>query len=429
MPASALSLVRADPALTPVDLAAARALHLEGHLDTRLPRDHALRPHLRGAALGQGTRHQIIARELRDLLRTWQAEAIPCLLTKGFALAEFEYPSPAARYYGDVDVVLSGDQAAVTRAVHLALARGWRTDGQSADPRLWTHETAHLFSPSGHTRIDLHRFIVSWTAGSQRRTREVTRQVWQRSRSQSWQGVTVRRPDALDQAVATLILARTRGGDTGGLKPADDTDLAQLKRNHGLTEAAPLRRARTLDGTHTVQEFLKVCNPWRQVFDFGEPQTRRILRLAPMRDGVLTPLDLWRTRLFVLPERLKLMPRVLTQVRAGLRHARTGDAAQTRTVRLEVNPPPTVALVAAGRWVMRLHRPGVPRDALHREYAFVTFHILRARSVEVFLVKGRDPQSGESHFWIEDLRGVPDWYGDARVARSHPEVQRWPARC
>jgi len=222
----------------------------------------------------------------------------------------------------------------------------------------------------------------------------------------------VRRPDALDQAVATLILARTRGGDTGGLKPADDTDLAQLKRNHGLTEAAPLRRARTLDGTHTVQEFLKVCNPWRQVFDFGEPQTRRILRLAPMRDGVLTPLDLWRTRLFVLPERLKLMPRVLTQVRAGLRHARTGDAAQTRTVRLEVNPPPTVALVAAGRWVMRLHRPGVPRDALHCEY-----------------VKGRDPQSGESHFWIEDLRGVPDWYGDARVARSHPEVQRWPAQC
>ncbi|MDR6220870.1 nucleotidyltransferase family protein [Deinococcus soli (ex Cha et al. 2016)] len=116
MPASPLSLVGADPALTPADLAAARALHLEGHLDTRLPRDHALRPHLRGAALGQGTRHQIIARELRDLLRTWQAEAIPCLLTKGFALAEFEYPSPAARYYGDVDVVLSGDQAAVTRA-------------------------------------------------------------------------------------------------------------------------------------------------------------------------------------------------------------------------------------------------------------------------------------------------------------------------
>lgn len=428
VPGSALSLVHADPALTPADLPGARALHLEGYLYTQLPRDHPLRSYLRGAALQQGTRHQIIAREVRELLHAWQAEAIPFLLTKGFALAEFEYPSPAARYYGDVDIVLPEEHATVTRAVHLALARGWRTDGQYADPSLWTHETAHLFSPSGHTRIDLHRFIVSWTAGNQRRTREVTRQVWQRSRAQNWQGVTVRRPDPLDQAVATLILARTWGGDAGGLKPADYPDLAQLKRNHDLTEADLLGRARTLGGEHTVRAFLKVCSPWRQVFAFGEPQTRRTLRLAPVRDGVMTPLDLWRTRLFVLPGQLKLMPRVFTQVRAGLRGARTGEVVELTSAGRNAHPPSPVPLVAAGRWVMRLHHPGVPRDALQREYAFVTFHILRARSVEVFLVKGRDPQSGESRFWIEDVRGVPDWYGDPRVARTHPEVQRWPAR-
>ncbi len=432
MPASVLSVVHADLALTPADLDTVRALHLEGYLHAHLPPGHPLRTHLRGETLHRAARHQLIARDVRDLLRVWQAEGIPAVLTKGFALAEFEYRSPTERYYGDVDLLLPEDPATVTRAVHLALAHGWRSDGQHARPDAWTHESAHLFSPGGHARLDIHRFVIAWTAGDQRRTRELTRQVWARSVPQDWQGVTVRRAAPLDQAVVTLMLARTWGGDAGGLKPADYTDLEQLRRRYGLTEEHLIVHARSLGGEHTARAFLQACSPWRGVFQLDGPGLARGLHQGAVLDGMLTPLDVWRARLRDLPRRLRLMPRVWPQVQVGLRAARQAPGSP-----VPVPSPPSRArpshagrldLVSAGQWLTRLRHPGVPRGALGRERAHVTFQILRAAGEAVELVLGCHPLTGEERFWIEDDHGVPDWYGDPRVRQTHPEVQRWPAR-
>ena len=432
MSTSVLALVRADPALTPADLGSVQALNLEGYLHAHLPPGHPLRTHLRGETLQRSVRHQLIARELRDLLRVWHAEGIPAVLTKGFALAEFEYRSPTERYYGDVDLLLPEDPATVARAVHLALAHGWRSDGQHAHPDAWTHESAHLWSPGGHARLDVHRFVIAWTAGDQRRTRELTRQVWNRSVPQDWQGVTVRRAAPLDQAVVTLMLARTWGGDAGGLKPADYTDLDQLRRRYGLTEENLIVHARSLGGEHTARAFLAACSPWRSVFRLDDPGLARGLHQGAVQDGMLTTLDAWRSRLRDLPRRLRLMPRVWPQVRAGLQAARQAPGTPvpvprpSRSARL--SHAERLDLVSAGQWLMRLSHPGVAREALGRERAHVSFQILRAAGEAVELVWGCHPVTGELQVWIEDDRGVPDWYGDPRVRQTHPEMQRWPAR-
>ncbi|GGJ77003.1 hypothetical protein GCM10008939_21360 [Deinococcus aquiradiocola] len=374
----------------------------------------------------------MIAHELRALLCVWTAEEIPVLLTKGFAMAEFEYPEASQRYYGDVDVVLPDDPAIVTRAVHLALAHGWRTDEHYADPGRWTHETAHLFSPSGHVRLDVHRFVISWTSGPQRHIRQITRSVWQESAVQEWRGLPVRRPSPVDQAVVTLILARTWGGDAGGLKAADYTDLQQLRTNHGLTVQALTDRADAFRARHTVRAFLRVCDPWRGAFTLGEPTARRTLLRGPLLDGRFTLGDVWMTRLCALPDRAAQMNRVFPHVRAGLQDARRGDSpGSTPHVRHASSPlrhAERLSLEAAGRWLTRLHRPWRPLGALHRERAYVTFRILREAGDDVDLVLGQSPQTGQTRVWIEDRHGIPDWYGDPRPTRNFREVKRWSSR-
>ena len=438
MPDQSLSapsrLVTDTRRLTHDALAEVRHLNLEGFVYGQLPADHSLRRTLRSAALHQAMRHQVVAYELRALLGVWSAEQLPVLLTKGFAMAEFEYPEASQRYYGDVDVLLPDDPLLVTRAVHLAVARGWRTDGHYTDPSRWTHETAHLFSPSGHVRLDVHRFVISWTAGPQRRIRQITRAVWQESTVQDWNGLSVRRPSPVDQAVATLVLARTWGGDAGGLKAADYTDLQQLRTNHRLTAQALIRRAEVFGGRHTVRAFLKVCDPWRGVFRLGHPDSRTILRRAPVLDGRSILVEGFLTRLRDLPARAARMPRVFPQVRAGLQDARRAGVTDPSACPQLPRSPDSLkhaerlALLSAGHLLTRLHCPWISRSALHRKCAYVTFHILREAGDEVDLVLGRSPDTGQTRLWIEDRHGIPDWYSDPCVSQNYREVQRWPTR-
>lgn len=162
------ALTQGPAALGPADTPALRHYHLSGWAYAQLPPENPLRAALRPEALALSARHALIRREVRELLAAWNAEALPSLLIKGFALAEFEYGLPAERFYGDVDILVPEDNATIQRMVHLALARGWRSDGQYADPKCWTHECGHLLSPSGQTWIDIHRFVVGWHGGSAR---------------------------------------------------------------------------------------------------------------------------------------------------------------------------------------------------------------------------------------------------------------------
>ncbi|MDO4264635.1 MAG: nucleotidyltransferase family protein, partial [Deinococcus sp.] len=261
-PAAVIRRILREPSsLTGADLPWIRSMNLGGYVYQRLPSDHPLRPTLRSDVLQLSTRHALIRRELRALLELWQNAGVPVMLLKGFALAEFEYGTPGERFYGDVDLLLPNDPDLISRAVHLAIAQGWRSDGQHARPELWTHECAHLYSPGGHVKLDVHRFVLAWFGGPQARVQDVTRQLWENAVATNWEGLRVTLPAPVDRAVITLALGRCWGGDSGGLKPADPVDLRLLRERHQLTPQALMRRAQELGASHTWATFEALCSP------------------------------------------------------------------------------------------------------------------------------------------------------------------------
>jgi Uncharacterised nucleotidyltransferase len=164
-------VLRTPARLGESDLPALLHLGLGPATLARLPGAHELRPRLEPVRLAMLGRHLRIRAALESLLGAWQAAGIAALLFKGFALAEFVYPDPAQRFYGDVDVLIDPRQA--TRAAQVARSLGWRDDGLSGVPAAWTHEVAHLYSPDGHTRLDMHRHVTAWSPLSRRKVERV----------------------------------------------------------------------------------------------------------------------------------------------------------------------------------------------------------------------------------------------------------------
>ncbi|MFC5847092.1 lasso peptide biosynthesis B2 protein [Deinococcus petrolearius] len=430
-------LTRPDTA-GPGDLGTIRAAGLGGALHSRLPGEHPLRGELRADALRLGLRHAQVRAEVRALLEVWAAEAIPALLFKGFALAEFEYAAPGERIYGDVDVLLPGDPEVVWRAAHLALAHGWHSDGQHADPTTWHHETMHLYSPGGHVRLDVHRSVVGFRAGvSPQRAAVLTAGLWARARRSDWAGLPLHLPGALDAAVLNVALGRSWGGDSGGLKPADYLDLQVLAARHGLEPAALAAHAASLGAAHTWAAFLRVCDPWRATLVLDPARTRPVIRSGLRGDGLHARLGHWRERFGHLRRVWPLLPVSLLDVLAA-----RGATARGRDPRDHLRrwtPPGPVRrlplravqdrIMVIGWWTWVLY-PRQRRRGVCVPRAYASYRSLRRGGHPVRFVSGVAPVPGgvHGHAWIEDDRGAVEAYGEPENRRRFRELFSFPAQ-
>lgn len=430
-------LTRPDTA-GPGDLGTIRAAGLGGALRSHLPGGHPLRGELRTDALRFGLRHAQVRAEVRSLLRVWAAEGIPALLFKGFALAEFEYAAPGERLYGDVDALLPADPPTVWRAAHLALAHGWRSDGQHADPATWHHETMHLYSPGGHVRLDVHRYALGLQAGLKpERARDLTARLWARARPLDWDGVPVRLPCARDAAVLSLALGRSWGGDSGGLKPADYLDLQVLAARHGLTPAALAAHARRLGAAHTWAAFLRVCDPWGATLVLDPARTRPVIRSGLRGDGLHARMGRWRERLGHLRRVWPLLPESLLDALAA-----RGATARGRDPRDHLRrwTPPAQPLrrlslreiqdriMVVGWWTWVLY-PRQRRRGVCVPRAYASYRSLRRGGHPVRFISGVAPGVGgvHGHAWIEDDRGAVEAYGEPGNRRRFRELFSFPA--
>lgn len=439
MPNFAQRLLLTDPTdLSLKDLTHIEALNLSGYFYRRLPAGHPLRPALQANYLALTARHALIRQELRELLAAWNKEQLPALLMKGFALAEFEYATPAERFYGDVDILVPHDPAVISRMVHLALARGWRSDGQHADPGRWTHECAHLVSPLGHVKLDVHHLVTGWVVGSQRRQQAVTQAVWQEADVYDWQGITVYRPSPHDQVVVNVALGRTWGGDAGGLKVADYTDMQLLLWRYNLQVRDLQARAAALGAGATWQAFTEVCNPARGRFAYQETSTQATLLTGGKADGHFSSRQKWHKRLQVLPGRLLWMLRLMPDMCAA-HHAwkrekdprkplSTWQKGHWQSTETKMHPGEVRALMGAINWWTRLLYPRQHQRGVCVPRAYATYRSLHRLGYPVFFVSGvaRSRAGIVGHAWIEDQYGVADWYDEPLVHQRFQEQFRWP---
>ncbi|WP_425147138.1 lasso peptide biosynthesis B2 protein [Deinococcus sp.] len=423
-----LHLALTDPAqLGPQDALALLGAGLGGAVLARLPRGHALAPLLAPQRLALLARHMRIKAALIPLLAAWHAAGIKAVLLKGFASAEFVYPDPSQRFYGDVDVLI--DERDAVRAARFARELGWADDGLVSAPRDWTHEVAHLYSPDGETRLDVHRRVAPTMLGTGRKVRRATRHLRDAAQLAQLGPAAVWLPDPRD---SVIMLALTRGwsGEAGLLKPADPLDLDMLYRKHRLNDAAVLERAATLGCLHTVAATLRACRAAK----LADTQTGRRIRL-----GVL--LDLHPTVNFSGKKigRLLRLPAVLTDVWHVLpdalrvrRAIRQGGDPRELPARWRQGTSARVGYVSALRairganWALRLLYPGgatcVPRS-------LTRYAALSRAGVPVAFVSGvRRTEAGlESHAWIELPPALDSDFGEPEARRLYRELFRHQA--
>lgn len=436
---SVLSRVLVSPAtLTNADLPHVRAAGLSGAVRAMLPGGHAMRATLRQDALNLALRHSHIRAEVRPLLAAWASEGIPAMLIKGFAVAEFEYATPAERFYGDVDVLLPPDPDSVLRAAHLAIALGWRSDGQHADPERWTHETMHLFSPGGHVRLDVHRYAVATIAGlPSARAAQITAGVWQRATIKDWDGVPVVRSHPLDATVVNVALGRSWGGDTGGIKPADYLDLANLTQRHGLTASALSAHAERMGATHTWAAFCAACDPFNQHLNLQMAQPTSKFTEALSSDGLHHRAWRWQSRGHTLRHIWPVLPQALLDVIAAWWVIRKGGDPRMHLRRWTPDRPTrrlplaqlTNWLDAVGWWT-RLFYPRQRRLGICVPRAYASYRALRRAGHPAVFISGVARRNGgiTGHAWIEDDQGEIELYGEPHNRRTFKEVFTFPAQ-
>ncbi|WP_338122052.1 lasso peptide biosynthesis B2 protein [Deinococcus wulumuqiensis] len=438
-----------DPAVlaqvltSPAKLDAADVQHilsasLGGAVRARLPESHPLRSSLRKQAVDLALRHAYIRTELRPLLAAWAREGIPALLFKGFALAEFEYATPGERFYGDVDILLPEKPEIVARAAHIALAYGWRTDGLHAHPERWTHESMHLFSPGGHVRIDVHRWVVAQKAGvTPAKARKLTSDVWQRASRFNWDGIGVYRPAPLDAAVVNLALGRCWGGDSGGLKPADYLDLQVLCQNHQLSSEALRQHASEVGGGATWAAFQRCCSPEERRLQLDIRRTAPVFAQGLSGDSLKINRGLWKARWQLLCWLSPQLLPALLDVMAAWWAVRQGGDPRTHLARW--TPPATpvqrqlgyralTSRLAAVNWWTRLLYPKQRKRGVCVPRAYATYRSLRRAGHPAVFVSGAGRRGSEfvAHAWIEDDRGTLDLYGEPQNRRNFKVVFSYP---
>jgi len=411
-------LTAASLDLQPGDLSAVSQTGLAGWVASRLPAGHALRPALEPARLGLLARQMLSRRTMLDLLRACAEAGIESVLLKGFMLAEFAYPVPGTRPYGDVDLLIRPEQLPLLLSVAGGL--GWREDGTAERVGGWTHEIAHFYSPDRQVRLDVHRYVAGWMSGPTFQIRRLTQAVWQASERVLLDGVPVRRPSWPDCALQ-LVLGRSWSGDEGVYKPADYTDLQALSGCPGVTQGSIEQRARQLGAVHTWRAFVAGCDPWQGHFEYQNARRASQIRRAALRDGALLPMLKGVRLLLLLPRVVWRMGLVLPDVLAvGLNLRRRGldprqrvrqmtpprPAGRERAVQAAVAPS-----VQGVRWLTRLLYPRSPGICVPRSLA--TYRALRRAGYPAVYVSGvRRTEKGtvEGHAWVEGPDGPLDEY-------------------
>ena len=362
---------------------------------------------------------------LIPLLTAWDAAGIKAVLLKGFASAEFVYPAQSPRFYGDVDVLI--DERDAVRAARLARELSWQDDGLADVPGAWTHEVAHLFSPDGQVRLDVHRRVAPKLFGAGLKIGRATRHLMASAQRTQLGTAPVWLPDPRDQ-VCLLALTRGWSAEAGHLKPADPLDLEALYRRYGLSDQAIFQRAATLGCLQTVRATLRAC----RAAALDDAYFRRQLRRASLLDLNGVTLDRSLGRLLRLPAALRdtlhALPDAL-RVRRAI--ARGGDPRElpARWKLAPARQPEAVAVASALRgatWALRVVYPGgatcVPRS-------LTRYAALCRAGVRVTFVSGvRRSETGvEGHAWIELPPPFDNDYGEPGARTLYRELFRHAA--
>jgi hypothetical protein len=383
----------------------------------RLPPGHPERARWRDAYVIGAATHLLTLATAAPLIRAWRAQGIEVLLFKGFYLAEFLYPSPAERFYGDVDVLVPEGDA--SRARQVAVEHGWLVAASRTGPtstNLHSHMEAILTRPG--VAIDLHRFVVHADAPDEDLPRRYTTAAWAASRSVPWQETTIRVLDPRDSALMGLIAGRAWSHDAWHLKATDFLDLQVLRERLGLGREALLARAEDLGCPRTAALILERCDPWQGHLELGPPssaQRRRWDRAVVHERGPRRGGRRWWPPGASLSGLLATLPDTL--------HARRLVQRYQDPDQLLVNLPPAPngatpltpserqALFANTRVGAWLVQPSGDHRCLVRSLAL--FRALRQRGEPVTLHLGVDAD-GRRHAWIR--------YDDA----SRPHSETWP---
>lgn len=408
------------PEVQPADLDALKASGLAAWVYSRLPADHVLRPALEPARIGLLARQMVIRRSMIALLRGFDEAGVESVLLKGFMLAEFAYRVPGVRPYGDVDILVRPEQLPLL--LEVAQGLGWKDDGMSGRPDEWLHEIAHLYSPDGQVRLDVHRYVTAWIAGPSGQARRLTRAIWEASEPEMLDELLVRRP-SWDDCALNLVLGRSWSGDRGEYKPADYTDLEALAERPGVTTSSLERRAKALGALHTWRAFLAGCDPWRNHFEYGSAVRSALVWRAAWRDGAAWPLSLRLTQASRLPGALWSMGLVLPDVLVARRSLQVRGADPRELVRQMAGVAPAKnaaaseqqvhAVIKGVNWLTRLIYPNSPGVCVPRSLA--TYRALRRLGFPAVYVSGVHRNAHgviEGHAWVEGPQGPIEAYGE-----------------
>jgi hypothetical protein len=427
---SALHNYLLDPGLEPPALEVIRAAKLEGYVYAALPSGHALRTALKPAALEEAGRHALRRTQLAGLVAAWNRAGIVPFVFKGFALAQFVYRQPGMRFYGDVDALLSLEDARV--ATRIALSLGWtQTDNLDDEALGFDHEYTHLFSPDKATRIDLHLELLQTDRPSRKRAR-FTAAIFEASQPREFLGVQVRVPNATDHLIALLV--NRRWGDRWARKASDILDLRALAEEGGVTREALLERARALGCFDTVRLTLETCDPWLGRLDLRKPGRLEALKrdLMVSRDLGSYELDYYLERLIQAPSRVRYVLRALPSVREAI-HARDAGGDLHALLAPFDDPPRADAAPTLGkriRWMLAVHwaayllrlkhNPCVPKS-------LAVFRLLSQEGFAVAFVSGVRRSNGqlEGHAWVELDGNAIDFRDDA-LRHLYTENFRYP---
>jgi hypothetical protein len=382
----------------------------------RLPPGHPERARWRDAYVIGATSHLLTLATLAPLVRAWRTHGIEVLVFKGFYLAEFLYPSPAERFYGDVDVLVpEGDAVA---AKQLAVEHGWlvaASRNSATSSNVHSHMEAVLTRPG--VAIDLHRFVIHSDTADQRLPSRYTAAAWEASQQVAWQETTIRVLDPRDSALMGLIAGRAWSHDAWHLKPADYLDLQFLRDRVGLTREALVGRAEELGCPRTAALILERCDPWRGHLDLRPPsaaQQRRWGRAVDHERGPRRGWRRWWPTGASLPGLAATLPVVLHARRLLQRYRDPEELLGHLRVPAGRSSPLTAperrALFANTRVGAWLVQPSGDRCLVR---SLTIFRTLRQRGEPVTLHLGVDAD-GRRHAWIR--------YDDA----SRPHSETWP---
>jgi len=402
-----------------------RSLHLGAYAYHHDSRSSEFRNDYLQAAM----HHALTKKATLELVRIWNAQGLEPLLLKGFALAEFEYPHAAERFYGDVDVWLTPKQCA--EAAKLALERGW---SQVWSPETWLdgfkHEEAILRSPDWQVMLELHGSLAKarrWTPKLERFTNKLV----QNSVLREWEGVRVRTLEPTD-ALIFMLLDRAQG-DRWGRKLFDILDARVLLENHKLTRLQVEARAGELGCLDTLRVVWQSFDPWEGRYSLEQPNRRERWKrsFAARRDFGFMELE----RLLVGgPRRLKWSLKALPDVLWAWRHLRrTPDMHQLlSTMHISARARPdrsakkVLEILQGAKW--SLYLLGWKRDACVPR-SLAVYAALRREGYAPQFVSGVRREGGaiKGHAWVElDGRPIPG-SDDENAPLEFAENFRYPA--